>query len=194
MFNPFKKKPNYSAIFSSPGATYELIYGDSSKTSEILGDQSFIDAWLSSPQMPRISTLIRQEAIKGDIPSVKQIIWLSEMYYQDSAQISDTSKRSVIQISALTERIMFCDKAIDLGMKDWSYKAMASSKNLYSLLELGGASTSDQAMRDALNGIVKYSKLFLESGYNDSKLIEDAKGLLKHFEPLAKLLNTVSAA
>lgn len=194
MFNLFRKKPDYSAIFSSPSATYELIYGDSSKTSEILGDQSFIDAWLSSPQMPRISTLIRQEAIKGDVPSIKQMVWLAEIYYQDSAQISDASKRLVIQVSALKERIMFCEKSIDLGMKDWSYKAMVSSKNLYSLLESSGAPASDKTTRDALNGIVKYSKLFLESGCNDPELIEDAKNLLEHFGPLAKLITAVSAA
>ena len=194
MFNLFKKKQDYSSIFSSPTATYELIYGDRSKTSGVLGNQAFIDAWLSSPNMVRVSSIIRKEAISGDIPSVKQMIWLSELYYRDSARISDATARSAIQKSALTERIIFCEKAIALGMKDRAYQAMVSCSNLYSLLEAGGAPIGDQEAREALNGIVRNSKLFLESGYNDPELTEDAESLLKHFEPLARIMNAVASS
>lgn len=189
----FGKKPNYEAVFASPEETRQLIYGDKSKTADVLGNQDFINAWLSSRNMPQISALIRSEALKGDVPSIKQMIWLADIYYGNSKNIPDAQQRIAIQKSALSERILFCEKAIGLGMAEKSYPAMISCANLYSLLESGGASVTDSATREALNGAVRNASLFLSSGYADPDLIQDAKDVLAQFAPLAKIMNAFNS-
>jgi hypothetical protein len=73
-FKKFRTKPNYEQIFSSQEETKKFIYDDRTKTSSILGDQNFINAWLDSKNCGEITAVIETEAMKGDIPSLKQVI------------------------------------------------------------------------------------------------------------------------
>ena len=69
-------KKNYSKICQDPKAVGNLLYADRRKTSEILGDEDFISAWLGSDKQREITLVIRKEAIAGDVPSLKQMAWL----------------------------------------------------------------------------------------------------------------------
>lgn len=193
MFSFFKNKVDYTKVFASVNETYKYIYGDTSKTSEILGDENFIQAWLDSKNIATITTIIKNEALKGDIPSINQMIWLSDIYFKDVENITrDRDQQLKLKVDYLNERIMFCEKAIGLGLKDKSYQAMISCANLYSLLERQKKAITDENTRTAVNGIIKYARLFIESGYNDLELIEDANKLIKIYSPISQLANSIN--
>jgi len=186
MFGLFSKKPNYESIFASPEDTKKLIYGGRRKTADVLGNQDFIDAWLSSRHQKQVTSLIRIEALNGDIPSIKQMIWLGDIFYRDMANIPDATKRTQLQTFALAERIVFCEKAIGLGMTEKSYPAMMSCANLY---HLSSKSFTDDASRKAISGAVRHAKLFLTLDCDDSGMIDDAKLVLRDFGPLEMIMN-----
>lgn len=86
---------------------------------------------------------------------------------------------------------MFCEKAIEFGL-DQSYYAMISCANLYLILTKQlKTDISDKSTINALNGIVKHAKSFINSDYNDAELIKDAKKLLEQYAPLAQLINSL---
>ena len=190
MFSFFGKKPDYEAIFVSDDATQKLIYGDRAKTSKVLGDEAFVASWLASRHMSRVSNLIRREALKGDIPSIKQMIWLGDFIYRDSASMPDATTRTAYQKSVLQERILFCEKAISLGMPEKSYQAMMSCANLYALVE-SSVDVTDEIIQSTLSGIIRNAKLFLSIGVDDPGLIEDANNALAKFEPLANEMSAL---
>jgi hypothetical protein len=68
MFGMFSGTPDYEKIFSSKEETYKFIYGDRSKTSTILGDTAFLNAWLSSKNQGHVTNTIQNEAMNGDNP------------------------------------------------------------------------------------------------------------------------------
>lgn len=193
MFGIFKNKVNYEKIFSSAEETYRHIYRDRSKTVEILGDESFIDAWLSNRNVAVVTTVIRNEALKGDIPSVKQMIWLTDLYFRDAENLtSDKAEQIKLKVAFLKDRIMFCEKAISLGLKDQAYSAMISCANLYAIIAPQQKNMTDVSTRDALNGIVNHARQFIDSGYGDAEFIGDAKELLKQYAPIAQLTNALN--
>lgn len=83
LFGFGKSKKDYEIIFKNPKAVSQLLYSDRTKTSKILGDEEFINAWLSSEIQQEVYLLIRQEAIDGDVPSLKQMVWYLDMMYQN---------------------------------------------------------------------------------------------------------------
>jgi len=189
MFGSFgKKKVDYEKIFSSATDTRQYIYSDSSKTVSILGDNDFIEAWLASKNIGNVTQVIREEAIKNNIPSIKQMIWLNSLYFQNVENFASTkNEQTQLQIVFLKERILFCERAVGLGLTEQSYYAMISSANLYSILAGLGSKVSDIDALNALKGIIKYAKIFLASGENDKELIEDAKALLKQYGALSQI-------
>lgn len=194
MFDFFKGKVDYEKLFASANETHHYIYGNRSKTAKILGDDRFIEAWLDSKNIAAVTTIIKNEALKGDIPSLKQMIWLNDLYFKDADNlIIDLSQKLKIKVESLKERIMFCEKAIRCGLKDQSYPAMISCTNLYSILAPQQNNMTDETTRFALNGIVKYARLFIESGYDDPELIRDAKMLLKQYTPITQITNSLNA-
>ena len=70
-----KPRRDYNRICLDPNLVFETLYSDRRKTSEILGDESFVRAWLESDKQREITMLIRKEARNGDIPSLKQMVW-----------------------------------------------------------------------------------------------------------------------
>ena len=192
MFGFSRGKVDYEKIFISTNETYEYIYGDKSKTAEILGDEKFIEAWLDSKNIASISGLIKNEALKGNIPSLKQMIWLSDLYFNDADNLPiNENQKLEIKIASLKGRIMFCEKAIEFGL-DQSYNAKISCANLYLILTKQlKTDISDKSTINALNGIVKHAKSFINSDYNDAELIKDAKKLLEQYAPLAQLINSL---
>jgi hypothetical protein len=192
MFNTFKRKPDFEAIFSSQFETYKYIYGDKSKTSSTLGDKAFINAWLSSKNTGRVTEIISQEALKGDIPSLRQMIWATGFFHQ-GMEIGLKNDKATIAIKSemLQWRIEFCQKAIQCGLKDQSYYAMTSSAQLYLLRSK--LSVDDPITREALTGVIKYAKLFIDSGSDERELIEDAENALTHYGPLANLMQDMNA-
>jgi len=76
MFGLFGKKPNFDKIFSNQAEITNYLFGDRSKTSAILGDDDFINAWLSSKNVGSVTAVINSHALKGDIPSLKQMMAL----------------------------------------------------------------------------------------------------------------------
>lgn len=188
MFGMFGGKPNYEKIFSSKNDTYNLIYGNRSKTSSILGDNVFIDAWLSSKNTGQVTAVIESEASKGDIPSLKQMIWLCELYFEDAPNsFKDPNQLLKFQTTYMQDRIKYCRKAIDCGLKDQAYYAMTSSAKLYNLYSRVPNAMDNQVVQLAVLGIVHYGQMFLESGTRDPQLIKDTKDILQHYTPMAKI-------
>lgn len=191
MFGFFKKKVSYEEIFSDIAKTYKYIYQDPSKTSKILGDEEFIKAWLTSPMCQNVTMVIRSQASKGDIPSIKQMIWVAELLYNavDGQPISN--KEAFDQkVYLLKERIKFCDKAIELGLNQ-CYYAMVSCERLYSILpdsEKKLDNMSDEA-KYALNGIVDHAGQVLLLKGEDPGLHDDANTLLKKYKVIWLLVN-----
>ncbi|WP_318370759.1 hypothetical protein [Enterobacter sp.] len=194
MFGSFgKKKVDYEKIFSSAADTRQYIYSDRSKTVSILGDNDFIDAWLSSKNIGIVTQVIREEAIKNNLPSIKQMIWLYSLYFQNVENFASTkNEQTQLQITFLKERVLFCERAINLGLTGQSYYAMISSANLYSILAGLGSNISDTDAINALNGIIKFAKIFLASGENDQELIDDANALLKKYSALSQISNMLN--
>ena len=186
----FRRKMDYEGVFSSADETYRYIYGNRSKTVEILGSQDFLEAWFASKNTAKVTNVIKNEALKGDIPSLKQMIWFCHQYFLNAEMMTtDRNLQLEMKVVALTDRVMFCEKAMALGL-DQSYYAMTSCWNLYSVFSSAPiTSATYEIVNNALNGIVKYARLFLASGYDDPDLIGDARNLLSQFGPIAKLFN-----
>ena len=192
MFGIFGNKPNYEKIFSSTNETHRYIYGNKSRAVDILGDKAFIDAWLSSCNVAAVTAVIRNEALKGDIPSLKQMIWVTNLYFRDVDNITnDKTEQFNLKVAFLKDRIMFCEKAISLGLKDQAYIAMVSSANLYAIIA-PQKNTTDTSTRDALNGIVNHARAFISAGHDDVELIRDAQELLRQYAPIAQLSNALN--
>jgi hypothetical protein len=192
MFKIFSRGPDFEKIFSDSSKTHKFIYGDRAETSTILGDKGFINAWLSSKNSWQVTTIIVDEALKGNIPSLKQMIWLSDIYFNDVDNIAmDSSKRLLLKTNYMQDRVMFCQKAIDRGLKDQSYYAMTSSVKLYLLYSQLPNSMDNPIIREALSGIVKYARLFIDSGSEERELIEDAKLALRTYSPLSCILQAM---
>lgn len=189
MFKIFGSKPNFDKIFSSQQETRNFIYGNRARTSAVLGDEEFISAWLSSKHMGQVTAVIRDEAFKGDTPSLKQMIWLCELCYNDAENNTrDTQRLLDLKSKYMSDRIEFCQKAIDYGLRDQSYYAMTSSAKLYLLRFTHVKSVDDAVTQEALAGIVRYAKLFIESGSGEPELVDDAKRALKQYGPMAALV------
>ena len=191
MFWLFRSKPNYEEIFASQEKTRSFIYADRAKTSSILGDNSFIEAWLDSRNVGQVTAVIEHEAMQGDIPSLKQMIWVSDAYFEDATNnFKDRSQLLEMQTMYLQDRIKYCSKAIEVGLKDQSYYALVSSVKLYKLYEKIPLSNKNSVAPIALQNIIKFSDIFIKSGVNEPELIQDAKNAIAHYGPMAKLLGT----
>ena len=193
MFGFLKGKVDYEKIFSSADETHRYIYGDRSKTAEILGNEAFIESWLSSRNVGIVTTVIRNEATRGDAPSLKQMIWVTDLYFRDTENLTrDKNEQFKLKVEFLKDRIMFCEKAIVIGLKGQSYAAMVSCANLYAILAPLQKDFKDTSTVNALNGIIKHARIFIETGYNDPEMIGDAKELLKQYTPIAQLTNSMN--
>jgi len=191
MFGLFNSKPNYEEIFASQEKTRSFIYADRAKTSSILGDNSFIEAWLDSRNVGQVTAVIEHEAMQGDIPSLKQMIWVSDLYFEDATNnFKDKGQLLEMQTMYLQDRIKYCSKAIEFGLKDQSYYALVSSVKLYSLYGNIPLSNQNSAAPKALENIIKFAEILIKSGINEPELIQDAKNAIAHYGPMAKLLGT----
>ncbi len=192
MFGIFNKKPDLEKIFSSQSEITNYIYGDRKRTSEILGDDSFINTWLSSRNSGNVTTVIINQALTGDIPSLKQMIWLCEIYFSDvENHTKDANQILTMKTKYMQDRIMFCQKAIDYGLKEQSYYAMTSSIKLYLLYSNIPNSMDNQITRNALAGIIKYANILIESKNQDKELTDDAKSAIEHYGSLAKIMGAM---
>lgn len=197
MFGFGKSKKDYRKVCQDPKSVFDLLYTDRAKTSEILGDQDFINAWLDSEQQKEITMVIRKEAIGGDVPSLKQMVWLLGTIYQEvsSAQIGKTQKLEAL-IGILGERLNFCNQLIAKGVPQ-HYYAMISAHNLYKALHELSKSGTLAKTRDTLNEMVSHAQAVIRMGKNhpafdgDAGFIADAENILREGEDLRKLLNAL---
>lgn len=187
MFGLSKAKIDYEEIFSSLEKTHQHIYGDRSKTVEILGSEAFIDAWLSTRNDSVVIKAIYEEAHKGDIPSIKKLIWLYDLFLNEvENKKEDKTEQIQLKVKFLKDRIFCSELAIRFGLKDQSYYAMVSFANLYSILSQH-KNLEDPHTIAPIDGIILFAKRFLESGHDDHEMIEDAKNHLKQYTPIAPL-------
>lgn len=197
MFGFGKSKKNYKKICQDPKAVFSLLYTDRTKTSEILGDTEFIDAWLGSEKQREITLVIRKEAIGGDVPSLKQMVWqLGNMYQEVSSARTAKNQKLEAFVEILGERITYCNQLIARGVPQ-HYYAMVSLHNLYKALhELSKPGTLEKT-RDTLNEMVKHAQAVVKMGKNhptfdgDAGFISDAKNILREGLDLRKLLNAM---
>ena len=176
------KQIDYEKIFSSMNDTHRFIYGDRSKTVKILDGDDFINAWLSSKNVAAVSMVIAGEALNGDIPSLKQMIWLCDLYFMEAENLAkNKSEHLKLKVYFLKERIKYCEKAIMFG-SDQSYYAMISYAYLYSILSAQQAGHTDETAINALVGIVKYARQVINSDCDDLEIMGDAKALLNKYE------------
>lgn len=186
----FSRKPNYEKIFSSTSSTFDHLYSDRSKTASILGDEGFLDAWLESPNVGQITGVIRGEAIKGDLPSIKQMIWVSDLYFRNADSFSSSpDERKEMKTHFLQERILFAEKAVSLGLRDRSYQAMIASVNLYRLISGPSSKPTDVDIRTALNGIITNANTYLSLKEDDEGMNEDARNVLEEFGKYVDIIN-----
>ena len=189
MFGLFRAKPNYAKIFASQDEVRRYLYSDRTKTSSILGSSEFINAWLESGNSEQVTSVIKSEALNGDTPSLKQMIWLADCYYQDAPNhFKNDAHLLEARTSLLQDRIKYCRKAIECGLKDQSYYAMTSSIKLYKLYQRIPDSIGNPIVQMALLGIIVFAELFLESGAQEPELIQDAKDAIEHYSQMARFV------
>lgn len=198
MFGFGKSKKDYKKICKSPEDVYHLLYSDRRKTSEILGNDEFISAWLDGDKQREISMIIRKEAIAGDIPSLKQMVWLLGIMHQEVSGARMAKEQKLTAVAGiLEERIKFCNSLIDQGLVQQHYYAMISCHNLYRALYDQNESGTIQKTRDVLNEMVEHAQAIIRMGKDhpaidgDEGIIEDAKNILLEGSDLRKLLNAM---
>lgn len=197
MFGLGKPKNNYKNICQDPKAVFNLLYANRSKTSDILGDDDFITAWLDGEKQQEITMIIRKEAIGGDVPSLKQMVWFLGMMHQEvsSAGIEKQQKLEAI-IGILGERISYCNKLTSIGNPQ-HYYAMVSLHNLYKALHELNRPGMLVKTRDTLNEMVEHAQAVIKMGKDhpsfdgDAGFISDAEIILREGEDLRKLLNAM---
>ena len=189
MFGLFRTKPNYAKIFASQDEVRKYLYTDRTKTSFILGDNNFINAWLDSSNSDTVTAVIKAEALNGDIPSLKQMIWLLECYYQDAPNhFKSDALLLEARTSFLQDRIKYCQKAIEYGLKDQSYYAMTSSVKLYNLYQSIPNSINNPNVQMSVLGIIMFAEMYINSGLGESELIQDSKDAITYYTPIANLV------
>lgn len=197
MFGFGKSKKDYKKVCQDPGAVFNLLYADRAKTSEILGDNDFNRAWLDSEKQREITMIIRKEAIGGDVPSLKQMVWhLGNMYQEiSSARIEKTQKLQAI-IGILEERVKYCNQLIKKG-NEQHYYAMSSLHNIYKALrELDKPGTLEKS-RETLNEMVEHAQAVIRMGKDhpwfdgDAGFIADAETILADGKDFRALLNAL---
>lgn len=189
MFGLFRTGLNYEKIFSSQDETRRFLYADSSKTSSILGDEAFINAWLGSKNVGNVNAVIKSEAMRGDVPSLKQMIWLSNVYYEDAPnKFKNPDQLLEARTVYLQERIKYCQNAIEFGLTDQSYYAMTSSAKLYDMYQHIPNSMNNPVVQMAVLGVVAFAEMFLESGTRERELIQDAKDAIAYYTPMANIV------
>ena len=197
MFGFGKSKKDYNKICQDPNAVYNLLYADRAKTSEILGDTGFIDAWLGSDKQREITLVIRKEAIGGDVPSLKQMVWHLDNMYQEvsSARIAKNHKLEAF-VEILGERINYCNQLIARGVPQ-HYTAMVSLHKLYKALYEMSKPGSLEKSRDTLNEMFRHAQAVINMGKNhptfdgDAGFISDAENILRESVDMRKLLNAM---
>jgi len=65
MFNFSKARRNYKQICSDPNLVHKILYSDRRETAKILGDETFISAWLDSDKQRDITMLIGKRRWMG---------------------------------------------------------------------------------------------------------------------------------
>jgi hypothetical protein len=181
-------KSKFEKAFATKDATYQLIYGDRAQTANVLGNEDFIRAWFASDHLNRVTTIIGNEALAGDIPSIKQMIWLGEQVYQNVPNTTqNAADRVKLQIEASKERIRFCELAISKGLEDRSYQAMGSYARLYALVGAQPGSAFSKEIGDILDGIIRNAKIYLASPKADPEYVQDVRDALSHYSEVAEL-------
>ena len=197
LFGFKKSKKDYEIIFKNPKAVYQLLFSDRTKTSKILGDEEFINAWLSSEIQQEVYLLIRQEAIDGDVPSLKQMVWYLDMMYQNilSIQMDDRQKFRDI-VSVLGDRLFFCNQLTAKGIPQ-HYYAMITLHNLHkAVMQFNQPGTLELA-RDNLNKMIEHAHAVIKMGKNhpafdgDAGFIDDAEMIIREEKELRGFLNAM---
>ena len=197
MFGFGKSTNHYKNACSNPRSVYDLLYKDRTKTAEILGDEAFISAWLDSEKQQEITLIIRKEAMGGDVPSLKQMVWLlGNMQQEISAANIDKKQKSLALCGVLSERVSHCNSLISKGLLGNHYQAMVSSHHLYKVIQDLDEQTLEQT-RDTLNEMAKHAQAVIDLGKDhpafdgDAGFISDAETILKEAESFRKLLNAM---
>ena len=197
MFNFSKARRNYKQICSDPNLVHKILYIDRRETAKILGDETFISAWLDSDKQRDITMLIRKEAMDGDIPSLKQMVWLLGMLYEEILHSNlDKKTKSQALIGQLEERIAFCNQLTLKGFPQ-SYYAMISCHRLYQVLHDLKEPGSITKTRDTLNQMVQHAEAVIKMGKDhpdfdgDAGFIQDATNMLSEGKDLRSLLNAL---
>ncbi|MCX7567141.1 hypothetical protein OS189_12380 [Sulfitobacter sp. F26169L] len=197
MFGFGKSKNDYQKICQDPKAVYNLLYANRTKTSDILGDGDFISAWLDGEKQQEITMIIRREAINGDVPSLKQMVWfLGIMHQEITAASIEKQQKLEATIGILGERVNYCNQLTSKGNPQ-HYYAMVSLQNLYKAMrELNKPGTLVKT-RDTLNEMVEHAQAVIKMGKNhpafdgDAGFIADAETILREGEDLRMVLNAM---
>lgn len=197
MFGFGKKSVNYKEIFSDRATTHKFLYDDRSKTSTIFADKKFVDAWLSSAMQAQITAVIKNEADKGDIPSIKQMIWFLNIIHEEKlyARISEKDKAKIL-IKLNEDRIKFCDKLAEVADESRPYDAMFACHHLYEQLRRTGEEYYMKKQRDVLNKLLTYADEVVSMGDDNSAFdgdkgfIQDAQKMIEDYSSKRDLLDS----
>ncbi|MBJ6987284.1 hypothetical protein [Devosia sp. MC521] len=181
-------KNKYEKAFATKDGTHQLIYGNRTEIANVLGDDKFLKAWFASDHFDSVASVIGTEALRGDIPSIKQMIWLNEQVYQNAPNVTRSEAEKVsLQVHASKERIRFCEMAIAKGLDDRSYQAMGSYHNLYVLLGGQPGSAFSKGVTEAVEGIIRHAKIYLGSKNADPEYLDDVREALAYYSNISAL-------
>lgn len=199
MFELFSKKIDYEKVFSDETEIFNFIYNDRNKSEGILDSKPFMEAWISSRNTGTVATVIAEEALKGDVPSLKKMIWITEIYYNRAEQLyKEATKLIAMKTYYLQNKVIYLGKLIECGHEDQSFNAMMASFELYKLRFDQPNTLKDQIIIGAIVGVVEYAKRVLASSSNQKGIIapfihkknmETATTALNYFSPFVDYID-----
>jgi hypothetical protein len=113
----------------------------------------------------------------------------SDIYCDDVPNFYNSAEKILEhQTVYLQSRIKYCIKAIEYGLKEESYYALISSVKLYNLYKDAPGFIENPVFQNSLSNIITFAEMFINSGTAESELVQDAKGAIAYYSPMANLL------
>jgi len=193
----FVKKNNYESVFETEDGIYSHLYSERRKTAEILGDKKFIDAWMTSPNQMRVSGVIWREAENGDIPSIKQMVWFSQMMLQHTMQNNGRKINVEAQIDCLKRCLQCCTLGEKFGM-NYDYYMMVSHVNLYQIYRGRKGIADHNETSKTLKNSVSYARQIIKeedlasNRYDDPQgTLQDARDVVERYGVMSQLASKI---
>lgn len=193
----FGRKPDYNKIFSTKETLFQHIYGNRGKTEDIIQSREFLEALSASPNAQLVDSVISEEAVKGDIPSLTYMMRLIQLHLEGLEQNVPPAARIDARIQITADMRRYADVAISKGDKqNPAFYAVTSSVFLYNALTQNGARPLDGAMPprqksalvDAISSIIKHGKIYISTNPADRQLALGVQQKVEEMERMGPII------